>query len=133
MKTLKRAALPALLLAHGAAAAVPLAHVMNAKGDNTILFNSISTQPTTAASNSFRATTGATINGAAISLSGYKCACALWLRGHQRRGPRRRHGATIPAPRRPVHRRGALPRRISPAARTLHQPPLLRSLGSGWA
>jgi hypothetical protein len=71
MKTLKRAALPALLLAHGAAAAVPLAHVMNAKGDNTILFNSISTQPTTAASNSFRATTGATINGAAISLSGY--------------------------------------------------------------
>jgi hypothetical protein len=71
MEMLKRVALPALLLAHGAAAAVPLAHVMNPAGGNTIAFNAISTTPTVAASNSFRATTGASINGVAVTLSGY--------------------------------------------------------------
>jgi hypothetical protein len=72
METLKRAALPALLLASGAAAqTTQLAKVLNAPGLNTIAFNPISTNPTAMASNSFRATNGATVNGVAMPLSGY--------------------------------------------------------------
>ena len=66
-----RVALPCLLLARAAAGAVPLAHVLNAADDNTIAFSPISTNPTVAASNNFRATSGAVINGAAVTLSGY--------------------------------------------------------------